>query len=318
MELAGARPLRGRADAPVPARCRSCRVALRLRLGRLCAVHRARSGASAGLSGACAALRRTWVGPFDLDEAVTLDEIERLARTPEIDALLRPVALGARRSAGAAASRGGRGAAQERQSGPRPAGRGGVRRSRLGLLTAGSPWQSADSARASCIRTGVQPVTRFPLQWRARQRRVHDHAQPPEGRCGQRRRLFRLRALSLHADPGLGRGRRAGALHHAQPLDRDRGAERPDGRALRAPGAGAGLRRVPGAQHLRLARDGPAGDARRGRSGGARQRRGDRRQPALGRPRRLRLGHAWRASGPRAGGGAPAARDGGGFCTISG
>ncbi|MBF9057785.1 tRNA pseudouridine(55) synthase TruB [Rhodobacterales bacterium HKCCSP123] len=39
-------------------------------------------------------LRRTWVGPFDIEEAVTLDRIEALARTPEIDALVRPVALG--------------------------------------------------------------------------------------------------------------------------------------------------------------------------------------------------------------------------------
>jgi tRNA pseudouridine55 synthase len=38
-------------------------------------------------------LRRTWVGPFDIEAAVTLDRIEALARTPEIDALLHPIAL---------------------------------------------------------------------------------------------------------------------------------------------------------------------------------------------------------------------------------
>jgi tRNA pseudouridine55 synthase len=39
-------------------------------------------------------LRRTWVGPFDIEEAVTLDRIEALARTSEIDELTKPVALG--------------------------------------------------------------------------------------------------------------------------------------------------------------------------------------------------------------------------------
>jgi len=39
-------------------------------------------------------LRRLWVGGFDLDMAVTMDQITALARTPDIDALLRPVALG--------------------------------------------------------------------------------------------------------------------------------------------------------------------------------------------------------------------------------
>ena len=39
-------------------------------------------------------LRRTWVGPFDVEDAVTLDRVEALAKSPEIDALLQPVALG--------------------------------------------------------------------------------------------------------------------------------------------------------------------------------------------------------------------------------
>jgi tRNA pseudouridine55 synthase len=38
-------------------------------------------------------LRRTWVGPFDIEDAVRMDRIEALARTPEIDALLHPVAM---------------------------------------------------------------------------------------------------------------------------------------------------------------------------------------------------------------------------------
>ena len=39
-------------------------------------------------------LRRTWVGPFELEQAIPLDRIEDLARTPEIDTLLQPVSLG--------------------------------------------------------------------------------------------------------------------------------------------------------------------------------------------------------------------------------
>jgi len=38
-------------------------------------------------------LRRSWVGPFDIEDAVTLDKIVELERTPEIDSLLAPVAL---------------------------------------------------------------------------------------------------------------------------------------------------------------------------------------------------------------------------------
>jgi tRNA pseudouridine55 synthase len=38
-------------------------------------------------------LRRTWVGPFDIEDAVTMARVEALARTPEIDALLQPVAM---------------------------------------------------------------------------------------------------------------------------------------------------------------------------------------------------------------------------------
>jgi tRNA pseudouridine55 synthase len=40
------------------------------------------------------ALRRTWVGLFDVEDAVTLDRVEALAKSPDIDALVQPVALG--------------------------------------------------------------------------------------------------------------------------------------------------------------------------------------------------------------------------------
>jgi tRNA pseudouridine55 synthase len=50
-------------------------------------------GQTLGCLGHVTALRRTWVGPFDIENAVTLDEVERLAKTPGIDALLAPTAL---------------------------------------------------------------------------------------------------------------------------------------------------------------------------------------------------------------------------------
>jgi tRNA pseudouridine55 synthase len=46
-----------------------------------------------GCLGHVLCLRRTYVGPFDIEDAVTMDRIEALARTPEIDALLQPVAM---------------------------------------------------------------------------------------------------------------------------------------------------------------------------------------------------------------------------------
>ena len=39
-------------------------------------------------------LRRTWSGPFHVDQAVALDRIEALARTPEIDELILPPETG--------------------------------------------------------------------------------------------------------------------------------------------------------------------------------------------------------------------------------
>ena len=50
-------------------------------------------GAALGCLGHVLRLRRTWVGPFDIEASVTLAQIEALARTPEIDALLHPVAM---------------------------------------------------------------------------------------------------------------------------------------------------------------------------------------------------------------------------------
>ena len=39
-------------------------------------------------------LRRIWSGPFDAEDGMSLDQVEALARTPELDAFLRPLALG--------------------------------------------------------------------------------------------------------------------------------------------------------------------------------------------------------------------------------
>jgi tRNA pseudouridine55 synthase len=39
-------------------------------------------------------LRREWSGPFEASNGVTLDDVERLARTDELDALLLPLELG--------------------------------------------------------------------------------------------------------------------------------------------------------------------------------------------------------------------------------
>ena len=50
-------------------------------------------GQALGCLGHVLRLRRTWVGPFDIEAAVTLDRVEALARTPEIDGLLQPTSL---------------------------------------------------------------------------------------------------------------------------------------------------------------------------------------------------------------------------------
>ena len=51
-------------------------------------------GAVLGCLGHVAWLRREWSGPFHAEDAVTLDEIERLARTEDIDSLLQPLEIG--------------------------------------------------------------------------------------------------------------------------------------------------------------------------------------------------------------------------------
>lgn len=49
-------------------------------------------GARLGCCGHVVTLRRLWVGPFDIADAVSLPQIEAQARTPEIDTCLMPVA----------------------------------------------------------------------------------------------------------------------------------------------------------------------------------------------------------------------------------
>ena len=51
-------------------------------------------GQALGCLGHVATLRRVWSGPFDAEGAATMADIERLARTDEIDTLLRPLELG--------------------------------------------------------------------------------------------------------------------------------------------------------------------------------------------------------------------------------
>jgi tRNA pseudouridine55 synthase len=51
-------------------------------------------GQALGCLGHVERLRRLWSGPFDVGSAITLDEIERLAGSPEIDHLLRPLEVG--------------------------------------------------------------------------------------------------------------------------------------------------------------------------------------------------------------------------------
>ena len=51
-------------------------------------------GEALGCLGHVVTLRRTWAGPFDLEDAVRLDEVERLAHTSELDELLLPIETG--------------------------------------------------------------------------------------------------------------------------------------------------------------------------------------------------------------------------------
>ena len=51
-------------------------------------------GRALGCLGHVQWLRREWSGPFCASEGVSLEDIDRLAKSPEIDALLKPLELG--------------------------------------------------------------------------------------------------------------------------------------------------------------------------------------------------------------------------------
>lgn len=50
-------------------------------------------GRTLGCLGHVQSLRRIWSGPFDLEASVSMEQVEALARSPEIDALLQPIEL---------------------------------------------------------------------------------------------------------------------------------------------------------------------------------------------------------------------------------
>ena len=47
-----------------------------------------------GCYGHVVTLRRVWSGPFDVESGMTLEQLDKLARTPELDAHLRPLEVG--------------------------------------------------------------------------------------------------------------------------------------------------------------------------------------------------------------------------------
>jgi tRNA pseudouridine55 synthase len=51
-------------------------------------------GEALGCLGHVVSLRRLWSGPFELSDAITLDEVETLARTPDLDTRLLPLEAG--------------------------------------------------------------------------------------------------------------------------------------------------------------------------------------------------------------------------------
>lgn len=51
-------------------------------------------GENLGCKAHVTALRRVWSGPFDLEDAITLDTVETLARQPELDDHLLPLSIG--------------------------------------------------------------------------------------------------------------------------------------------------------------------------------------------------------------------------------
>ena len=51
-------------------------------------------GAALGCHGHVQWLRRTWSGPFTAEEGISIEEIERLAQQPDLDAHLKPLEMG--------------------------------------------------------------------------------------------------------------------------------------------------------------------------------------------------------------------------------
>lgn len=51
-------------------------------------------GEALGCKGHVVALRRTWSGPFDAEDGLTLERIEEMARTPELDGFVLPLEHG--------------------------------------------------------------------------------------------------------------------------------------------------------------------------------------------------------------------------------
>jgi hypothetical protein len=168
-------------------------------------------GHALGCLGHVVTLRRTWVGAFDLEHAVTLEKIEELAKTPEIDGLLHPVALGLSDLPELRTTQEGAAKLRERQPGSCASGRCRVRRPRLGLAgwAARSGWPISRGRIAP--RAGFQPVSPIithPQKTTGPAMITRSFQKGDAARC----RLLRLRAVSLFADAGLGRTDRKGAL----------------------------------------------------------------------------------------------------------
>ena len=51
-------------------------------------------GEALGCHGHVLSLRRVWSGPFDAEDGITLERIEQLARTPELEEWIRPLEVG--------------------------------------------------------------------------------------------------------------------------------------------------------------------------------------------------------------------------------
>lgn len=51
-------------------------------------------GEALGCHGHVRELRRIWSGPFDASDGVTLEQVDALAKTPDLDAFLRPLEEG--------------------------------------------------------------------------------------------------------------------------------------------------------------------------------------------------------------------------------